>query len=137
MTLFAFLAATLLLAAACGSSEPPALAATATAALPAEAQKFAGLQTNPENGKAKYATTCVACHGPDAKGVAGLGKDLTTSDFLDHLSDAEAALFLTKGRPASDPLNTTKVDMPPKGGNPALNDQDLVDIIAYLRTLRQ
>jgi len=25
----------------------------------------------------------------------------------------------------------------PKGGNPALNNQDLVDIIAYLRTLRK
>lgn len=137
VTLFACVAASLLLAAACGSSEPPTPAATATAALPPEAQKYAALKGNPDNGKVKYETTCVACHGPDAKGVTGLGKNLTASDFLDHLSDAEAALFLSKGRPASDPLNTTKVDMPPKGGNPALNDQDLVDIVAYLRTLRQ
>ncbi|WP_416201847.1 hypothetical protein [Thermoflexus sp.] len=25
--------------------------------------------------------------------------------------------------------------MPPKGGNPALTDQDLADIIAFIRTL--
>jgi hypothetical protein len=27
------------------------------------------------------------------------------------------------------------VDMPPKGGNPALTDSDLNDITAYIRTL--
>jgi disulfide bond formation protein DsbB len=27
------------------------------------------------------------------------------------------------------------VDMPPKGGNPALTDQDLYDVIAFIRTL--
>ncbi|WP_448601203.1 hypothetical protein [Thermoflexus hugenholtzii] len=42
--------------------------------------------------------------------------------------------FIKKGRPATDPANTTGVDMPPKGGNPALTDQDLADIIAFLRT---
>jgi hypothetical protein len=25
--------------------------------------------------------------------------------------------------------------MPPKGGNPALSDEDLIDIIAYIRTI--
>jgi disulfide bond formation protein DsbB len=44
---------------------------------------------------------------------------------------------LKKGRPASDPANTTKVDMPPKGGNPALTDQDLADIVTYVRSLQK
>jgi disulfide bond formation protein DsbB len=45
--------------------------------------------------------------------------------------------FIKTGRPASDPLNTTGVDMPPKGGNPALSDQDLADIIAFIRSIHQ
>jgi disulfide bond formation protein DsbB len=123
------------LIAACGADAAPT--AAPAPAVPAEAQKFSGLKGDPANGKAKYETTCIACHGPDAKGVTGLGKDLTTSAFLKALSDPEAALFLSKGRPSSDPLNTTKVDMPPKGGNPALKDQDLIDIVAFLRTLQK
>jgi hypothetical protein len=33
-----------------------------------------------------------------------------------------------------DPLNTTGIQMPPKGGNPLLEDQDLRDIVALIRT---
>ena len=51
-----------------------------------------------------------------------------------HLDD-DALAFVKKGRSTSDPLNTTKVDMPPKGGNPALSDDDVLDIISYLRFL--
>ena len=40
------------------------------------------------------------------------------------------------GRPAGDPLNDTGVDMPPRGGNPSLSDEDLAHIVAYLRTLQ-
>lgn len=122
---------------ACGSSAP---APTATAAGPkvsAEAQKYAALKGVADNGAKAYQSACIACHGVDAKGMPSLGKDLTTSAFLKGLPDAEAVLFLAKGRPASDPLNTTKVDMPPKGGNPALKDQDLADIVAWLRTLQK
>ncbi len=87
------------------------------------------------NGEKLYQGTCVACHGPDAKGITGLGKDLTTSEFAKGLSDEELVAFIETGRPASDPANTTGVDMPPKGGNPSLSDDDLLDIVAYLRTL--
>ncbi|HRQ39804.1 MAG TPA: cytochrome c [Chloroflexota bacterium] len=92
---------------------------------------------NPDEGKNLFAGTCSACHGPEGLGVAGLGKDLTTSTFVMERTDAEVLEFLKTGRPASDPLNTTGVDMPPKGGNPALNDDKLLDIIAYLRVLEQ
>ena len=88
-------------------------------------------------GKAKFDVTCSACHGPDAKGLTGLGKDLTSSTFSKGLSDPDLIAFLKKGRPASDSANTTKVDMPPKGGNPALTDQDLADIVTYVRSLQK
>lgn len=102
-----------------------------------EAQKYADLTPNAENGQAKFSTTCTACHGPTGEGVTGLGKSLITSEWTVTISDAELALFLSKGRPTNDPLNTTGIDMPPKGGNPALNDQDLVDIVAYLRSIHK
>jgi disulfide bond formation protein DsbB len=69
--------------------------------------------------------------------LTGLGEDLTGSTFAKGLSDADLIAFVKKGRPASDPANTTKVDMPPKGGNPTLTDQDLTDIVAYVRTLQK
>jgi disulfide bond formation protein DsbB len=45
--------------------------------------------------------------------------------------------LLKEGRPSGHELNTTGVDMPPKGGNPSLSDDDLVTIIAYLRSINQ
>jgi disulfide bond formation protein DsbB len=68
--------------------------------------------------------------------MTGLGKDLTTSEFVKTTSDADMVAFIKIGRPASDPANTQGVDMPPKGGNPALTDQDILDIVAYVRSLQ-
>ena len=56
-----------------------------------------------EAGQAAYTTTCVACHGPEAKGVVGLGKDLTTSEFVTSKSDDELVEFVKTGRPSTDP----------------------------------
>ncbi len=78
---------------------------------------------------------CSACHGPDARGLPNLGKDLVTSEFAKGLTDLELLEFVKKGRPMWDPLNTTGIDMPPKGGNPALTDDQILAIIAYIRTL--
>ncbi|MCO5182618.1 MAG: c-type cytochrome [Anaerolineae bacterium] len=88
-------------------------------------------------GEAKFNEVCIACHGPGGEGVEGLGKPFTTSDFVTSQSDAELLAFVKVGRPVGDPANTTGIDMPPKGGNPALTDQQLMDIIAYIRTLHE
>lgn len=134
-TFAAFLLIALLLA-ACGSSE--AGSGAGSGQVSAAAQKYAGLVGDPAKGKAHYETTCIACHGPEGVGVQGLGKGLATSEWVKAQSDADLILFLAEqGRPASDPLNTTGVDMPVKGGNPALKDQDLADIVAYIRTLQK
>lgn len=79
----------------------------------------------------------MACHGKDARGVKNLGKDLVTSPFVSGQTDDSLLDFIKKGRMPTDPGNTTKVAMPPKGGNPALKDDQIRDIIAYLRSLRQ
>jgi disulfide bond formation protein DsbB len=89
------------------------------------------------SGDAQYHQICVACHGPEGVGVAGLGKPLTTSEFLKTVNDDELLTFIKTGRPSSDPANTTGIDMPAKGGNPALSDAQIMDIIAYIRSLEK
>ena len=66
-------------------------------------------------GESKFQATCSACHGPDAKGMPNLGKDMTISEFIADSSDAELLAFVKVGRPPGDPANTTGVDMPAKG----------------------
>ena len=94
-----------------------------------------GLVGDAAAGEDIYSGTCAACHGPDGHGVEGLGKDLHNNEFVAGLNDDEFVDFLEAGRPAGDPLNDTGVDMPPKGGNPSLSEQDLYDVTAYVRTL--
>ena len=86
-------------------------------------------------GKVVFAGTCATCHGPDAKGLPNLGKDMTISEFIGGQSDDQLLAFVKTGRTTSDPLNTTGVDMPPKGGNPALTDEQLKDVVAFIRSI--
>lgn len=92
---------------------------------------------DPEAGEDLYQQNCSSCHGEDAKGLPSLGKDLTTSDFVHSSSEQELLTFVKEGRSIDDPDNTTGVAMPPKGGNPALTDDQILDIIAYIRTLEE
>lgn len=92
---------------------------------------------DPVAGEEQYNQVCIACHGPEGQGVEGLGKPFTTSDFVESQSDAELLEFIKQGRPVGHPDNTTGVDMPPKGGNPALTDDQILDIIAYIRSVHE
>ncbi len=83
-----------------------------------------------------YAQSCSACHGPDGKGMPKLGKDLVDSDFVHGKTDDQLVTFVKLGRRPTDPANTTGIDMPPKGGNPSLDDAKLHDIVGYIRTLK-
>lgn len=86
------------------------------------------------DGQILFSTTCSACHGMNARGVPGLGKDLINSEFVHGLSDEELLQFIIAGRPSWDEANTTGIDMPARGGNPSLNNDQILHIIAYLRT---
>lgn len=108
------------------AAEQPATEQPAPAAMP---------KGDAAAGKTEFLSFCSACHGPDAKGLPKLGKNLVTSQFVAEKTDAELLAYVKRGRPVDDPLNTTGVPMPPKGGNPALNDQQIADIIAYIRTI--
>ena len=128
--LIAMVVLAVMLVAGCGGEEPKA----ESAAAPAAAVALVG---DAVNGGNIFSTACVACHGPEAKGVTGLGKDLTTSEWVGQQSDAQLIEFIKKGRDAGDPLNTTGVAMPPKGGNPAMSEQEIADIVAFVRSIHQ
>ena len=91
---------------------------------------------DPVAGEATYQGTCSACHAPDATGITGLGLPLASSEFVQSMTDDELVVFIAVGRDAGDPDNTTGVGMPPKGGNPSLTDEDLLSVVAWLRTLQ-
>jgi disulfide bond formation protein DsbB len=113
----------------------PTAAAEAEAALTASGgdEELAGYIAS---GTKLFAQTCIACHGAGGVGMAGKGKTLINNTFVNGLDDDGLLAFIQKGRDPGDPLNTTGVAMPPKGGNPALSEDDLLDIISYLRTLQ-
>lgn len=87
-------------------------------------------------GQELFARNCSTCHGADGAGLKGLGKPLIASSFINEESDEALLAFLKVGRPISDPLNTTRVAMPAKGGNPALTDEQLLTIIGYIRSIQ-
>jgi len=86
-------------------------------------------------GKDLFVGTCSVCHGPTGEGIPGLGKDLTNSEFIASKSDDQLVDFIKVGRDTEDPSNSTGIAMPPKGGNPALSDEELYYIVAFMRTL--
>jgi disulfide bond formation protein DsbB len=134
-TLLAIFVVLLLALAGCGGNDPEP---TATPA-PAKPTEAAAVQVvgDAKAGEAVYMGTCIACHGPDAKGVQGLGKSLypADSEFVRSKTDNELVAFILAGRTPDDPLNTTGVGMPAKGGNPAITEQQLYDVVAWMRTL--
>ena len=122
----AFVAVLVLATAACGGGGGGDDTTTTSVAA------FSG---DPVHGLELYRGTCIVCHGEGGVGIAGLGKPWVGSDFINARTDAEMLAFLLVGRPADDPLNTTGIAMLPKGGNNALTEADLLDLIAYMRTL--
>ena len=92
---------------------------------------------NATDGESIFMGTCIKCHGEDAAGIVGSGTNLTISEFVRGRTDAELVDYIKSGRPMNDPLNTTGIAMPPYGANPMLTDQDLADVVVYLRTVLQ
>jgi cytochrome c oxidase subunit 3 len=84
-----------------------------------------------------FAATCAGCHAPDGSGRPNQGANLRTSRFIAGKNNQELLAFVKGGRLPTDANSVLKLTMPPRGGNPTLNDQKLLDIVAYLRTFRQ
>jgi disulfide bond formation protein DsbB/mono/diheme cytochrome c family protein len=80
-----------------------------------------------------YQQACAACHGPQAEGVANLGTNLVTSEFMANHDDEAVLAMIRAGRMSNDPDNITGLVMPANGGRPDLTDQDMLVIIGFLR----
>ncbi|MEP7291541.1 MAG: c-type cytochrome [Chloroflexota bacterium] len=113
---------------------PPTVVAALPTPLPPTAETVAYSPAAVMEGQGTFQSTCSACHGLDGSGIPGLGKNLLESQFVHGLTDDELLQFISTGRDTSDPLNTTGIAMPPRGGNPSLTDDQMRAMIAYLRT---
>jgi mono/diheme cytochrome c family protein len=91
---------------------------------------------NAQHGRELFSMSCFVCHGPTGSGVTGLGANLRGSRFVADRDDRQLVTFIKMGRLPGDHNSVMNLTMPPKGGNPALDDRGLLDIVAYIRTLQ-
>lgn len=82
-----------------------------------------------------YEGNCQVCHGIEGAGVEGLGKPWVDSSFIQARTDQEMLDFIIEGRASDHPDNTTGIAMMPRAGNPNLTDEQILDLVAYMRTL--
>jgi len=91
---------------------------------------------DPDVGQQVFLHSCATCHGFRAQGLPHQGVPLRTSAFIATHDDAALVAFIKQGRPEKDPSNASGMPMPPRGNNPALSDERLVDVVAYLRQVQ-
>ncbi len=86
-----------------------------------------------------FKATCISCHTLSASGATShaIGKTLIDNAFIQQTADDQLLDFLKTGRAANDPANVTGYAMPARGGNSSLTDDDLRNVIAYLRELNK
>jgi disulfide bond formation protein DsbB len=101
----------------------------------ADVSVAADKEADPQAGMKLYGNSCAACHGDAGQGVENVGPALAATEFLGSRSDAQMIGFLQVGRTPADADSRMGRAMPARGGNPALTDRDLADIVAHLRTL--
>ncbi len=91
---------------------------------------FAGLRPGDSpRGKEVYSQTCFACHGVDGKGVIDGVPDFTVKNGRLAKPDDVLLVSMIEGFQSEGSL----MAMPPMGGNPELTDQDMADVLAYMR----
>jgi mono/diheme cytochrome c family protein len=100
---------------------------------PSPSASAAPLPGDPAKGGALFGANCASCHGASLTG--GIGPALNPIEKLPGVTNPLDPAFLigiiTNGRvhQAGDPRQT---DMPAKGGNTALTDQDVKDLAAFI-----
>jgi mono/diheme cytochrome c family protein len=148
---FASIAALTLIFAACGGGEqqqseaaPQAAAPAATettlvatpAAMPASELPPGVTPEMVAEGNTIFhgAGICLTCHGPDAKGMPGLGVNLTDSEWL-HSDGSYEAIVKQIMTGVSATESKSGVAMPPKGGS-TITDEQVKAVAAYVYSLR-
>jgi mono/diheme cytochrome c family protein len=116
---------------------PALLALTAISTLadssPSPSASAAPLPGDPTKGAALYGANCASCHGASLTG--GIGPALNPIEKLPNVANPLDATFLigiiTNGR-IHQPGDPRQTDMPAKGGNSALTEQDVKDLASYI-----
>lgn len=80
-------------------------------------------------GKTVYQGTCIACHGPDGKGVLPGVPDFTAPNSPLKQPNEILIKHITEGFQAPD----SPMAMPARGGNPSLTDAQISEALAYIR----
>lgn len=99
---------------------------------PSQAASVQASVGDPLVGEKIFASACAACHGPKGQGVPGFSQDMNQSQLITSQTDQELVEFIKVGG-----LPGEALVMPPKGGIPSLTDPNLVDIVAYIRSLQE
>jgi mono/diheme cytochrome c family protein len=104
-----------------------------TSPSPGPSASAVALPGDPQKGATLYAQNCATCHGAGLEG--GIGATLNPIEKLPNVPNTLDPLFLidiiANGRvhQSGDPKQT---DMPAKGGNSKLTDQDVKDLAAFI-----
>lgn len=93
---------------------------------------------DPAKGKAIFEGVCIACHGQGGNamipGVPSFAKnEAAKGEKLSDRTDAQLKESIKNGFP--NPSTPGAPPMPPYGGGAPLDDQQLSDLIAYIRSL--
>ena len=107
-----------------------------TSSVPSKTETKPAASGDAARGKPIFLGTCASCHGMEGRGIKSQGANLVASEFVGKLDDVQLLAFVKKGRQPFDADSTMHLAMPAKGGNPILNDQNLIDTIAFIRSLR-
>jgi mono/diheme cytochrome c family protein len=95
-----------------------------------------GISVDPAVGRSLYARSCASCHGREGLGMPEQGVPLVGSSFILTQRDPQLFSMVKVGRSASDRKTITGRAMPPRGGDHQLSEQDLADIVGFLRQLQ-
>lgn len=107
----------------------PALLLTLAFSGVAHSETSTTTQDDPGRGAAVFNGTCIVCHGSDGSGNIPGVPDLTGRKGL--LSQADAVLLKRMTDGFQSPGSA--MAMPPRGGDPALTDADLMSVLKYMR----
>lgn len=83
---------------------------------------------NSTDGAQLFAVHCAGCHAPQTGGLKNL-----RADFVQPRSEAELVEFINAGRAAGAPGNFSGQEMPKRGGQVFLSDQQLQALAQYVK----
>ena len=86
---------------------------------------------NAAGSKVFHSSDCMGCHGPKGEGIPTLAPALKGNKFVTSGSESEIADTIKYGRSGS--KKRYKDLSQPMPGHPDLNDQQLKDLVEYLK----